>query len=77
MGKRNKSSAYRTVKKFNYELYLYSDPLNYVIIAVVAALSEAFLANSWAYSSIFFIRVFLTFFGALLVGWLVAAVKRR
>lgn len=64
----NKFRCYRLVKKYNYQLYLYSDPLNYVLLAVAFGIADSYFADLTNYSLMFLIRIIFTFAGALVVA---------
>lgn len=64
----NNYRIYRILKRYNYQLYLYSDPLNYVLIAMVICLNERMLWAVPNYSYMFIVRMSLTLSGALIIG---------
>ena len=63
--------TYRFMNKYNYELYLYSDPFNYVLIALLFAWFGHNLFTSNVHS---FLAYMLRFFGTILWGALVIGI---
>lgn len=74
-----RSHKFITLLKNNtYELYLYSDPLNYVLIACLPYfISGCFLESNVTAISLFFIRFIFTTVGALLVSLLLTRIFKR
>lgn len=65
-------------KRNTYELYLYSDPLNYVIIAFIPYfLSGCFLESNITAIVLFFIRFTFTTIGALFVSIILKSISKQ
>ena len=77
----NKMKSYKLtnlLKNNTYELYLYSDPLNYVLIACLPYfVSECFLESNVTAIFLFLIRFIFTATGALLVALLLKRIFKR
>ena len=70
--------TYRFMNKYNYELYLYSDPFNYVLIALLFAWFGQNLFTSNVHSFLaYMLRFFGTILWAALVIGIVHMVKNR
>ena len=66
------------LKENTYELYLYSDPLNYIILAFVPCfVSGCFLESNVTAVSLFFIRFIFTAAGALIVSLVIKLGLKR
>lgn len=70
--------SYEIFKKYTYELYLYSDPLNYIIIAITFALwgAEAYQSNTMSIG-LFAFRIIATTVGAFVVIYSVKIVSNH
>lgn len=70
------TKTYEAFKKYTYELYLYSDPLNYIIIAMTFALwgVEAYQSNIIPIG-LFVFRIITTTVGAFVVIYALRKVK--
>ena len=73
-----RSSAYRFMNRYNYELYLYSDPFNYVLIALLVAwFGQNLFTSNGVPLFAYMIRFFGTLLWAALVIGIVHMVKDR
>jgi fucose 4-O-acetylase-like acetyltransferase len=65
----SKSRLYSTILKNSFGLYLYSDPINYVVIFILAAIAgEVVLSTNFGVAILFASRLFISFGVALAIS---------
>ncbi len=71
-----KNPFYHTCRKYNYELYLYSYTLNYIIFFVVICLSGEFYKSNLGFALLVLIRLIFSLGGALIIIWMISFTRR-
>ena len=67
---------YNSFRKHTYELYLYSDPINYFLIAMAFVIFDiSIYSKNIEYLSLFILRMILTTIGAFIIIKLIGFIK--
>ena len=70
-------SVFEKIGNISFDLYLYSDSLNYVILLIISTYYPQLYATGAGVLSAYIMRFLITLFGAMLVGYVVRVVKKQ
>jgi peptidoglycan/LPS O-acetylase OafA/YrhL len=73
------SKIYKTISKYSFEIYLFHDPLNYVLLALFKKLNLFQVFNNGSSGALLFIglRFFITLFISIIIASLIKKIKEK
>ena len=65
----------RKISEYSFGIYLYSDPLNYLLLFIVNTLYSQYIYTAMGITILYFARLFVTFFGGMLMTYILKKLK--